>query len=359
MILQADDPASRAADVTAALQTAGILGNSEILSVAEEPISSKGLMSALSRITVEFGTKAPDVPDTLILKQESRDATAVRIAVRLHMAERECNFYRDNQRLMSPRTPICYHVDGPSEGRFSLLLEDLGRLEQPDQLSGCDAEVASAVVVALARLHARTWARASEFPPGRYPRLTDEVVLGLQKEYHDRWAAFVSMHGDRLPHDAVAVAERFGADMPQLLDTWEKAESNCLIHGDVRADNVLLEKADRSAILLDWQLAMIAPAAADLAHFLCGSLTTSVRKAEEAGLLDLYFTELRACGVRGYGRDELSDDYRRCLLLVLPLNVIFGTTKANSAAGDALRAVVLDRYFGALLDLGCQEFLAS
>jgi hypothetical protein len=108
---------------------------------------------------------------------------------------------------------------------------------------------------------------------------------------------------------------------------------------------------------LDWQLALIAPGAADVAHFLCGSLTPAVRRAEEARLLDLYLAELRARGVRNYGRGELGDDYRRFLLLVLPLNVIFGTTKASSAAGDELRSVVLDRYFGALLDLDSSGFL--
>jgi hypothetical protein len=75
------------------------------------------------------------------------------------MADRECGFYRDNPRLVSPRAPRCYRADGPRGGRFSLLIEDLGSLVQPDQVNGCAAEMAAAVVVALACLHARTWAR--------------------------------------------------------------------------------------------------------------------------------------------------------------------------------------------------------
>jgi hypothetical protein len=159
VILRSPDPESRTADVAASLRSAGVLGNSEIASVTEERISSKGLMSVLTRITAEFAVQAPGTPGTLILKQEPDDAASARVAVRLRMADRECSFYRDNPRLVSPRAPRCYRADGPRGGRFSLLIEDLGSLVQPDQVNGCAAEMAAAVVVALACLHARTWAR--------------------------------------------------------------------------------------------------------------------------------------------------------------------------------------------------------
>jgi hypothetical protein len=62
VILRSPDPESRTADVAASLRSAGVLGNSEIASVTEERISSKGLMSVLTRITAEFAVQAPGTP---------------------------------------------------------------------------------------------------------------------------------------------------------------------------------------------------------------------------------------------------------------------------------------------------------
>jgi hypothetical protein len=350
---------SAPADVASAMRLSGVLSDSAH-GPWEATHLSAGLMSEVLRVKVAGTDRGSDGRPSFVVKQESKNPETAQLAARLRMPQRECGFYahRHVLKLDGVRAPACYYSANGPGSRFLIVLEDVRDVTQPDQLVGCDEAAAEATVAALAALHAATW-DAANCPNLRWcPRLDDPRMLGLSSQYRERWPRFVEEHGDRLPPESLRVAERFGERMVQVLKQWSAPSvAVCLNHGDARADNVMVKSKNHVAILVDWQLAIVAPGAGDLAHFLCGSLTSDFRASAEHRLLDLYFSELRTRGITNYSREQLTEEYRRCLLLVLPLNVIFGTAPIPNERGGRLRETVLARYFQAIVDLSAGEFV--
>ncbi len=75
------------------------------------------------------------------------------------------------------------------------------------------------------------------------------------------------------------------------------AMSWCLLHGDLRLDNVLLRPSGSKPVLIDWQGLSIGPAILDVGYFLIQSLSTQDRQAHLQELLDVYVQKLRSLGV--------------------------------------------------------------
>ena len=74
------------------------------------------------------------------------------------------------------------------------------------------------------------------------------------------------------------------------------ARASCtLIHGDTHSGNLFVD--DGHTGFYDWAVVGRGPGMRDVAYFLCNSLPTEVRRAEEDDLLARYRSALAVCGV--------------------------------------------------------------
>jgi hypothetical protein len=196
-----------------------------------------------------------------------------------------------------------------------LLLEDLAPAEIGDQVAGADLDRIGDVLTLAARLHAVTW--EDQLPKGGSwlvsggiaPKLGHASFLGMRRKFLKGKGRNVSQHMKsllgRLRGDGIERGRRMHEALPQ-----------CLVHGDLRLDNMFFENGDVRA-LIDWQLTHIGPAVVDVAYFITGSVDPAVPESEIDTLLRRYHDALVAAGVGNYSYERFLIDYDDGLLAAL------------------------------------------
>ncbi|RUP32991.1 MAG: DUF1679 domain-containing protein [Mycolicibacterium sp.] len=333
-----------------------ILGpGSVIRNLVAEPCGQLGSLSRLARIRVSGADMAGVAQElSLILKREPADAAAVGVTAMLDALSREQQFYSALPEVANAVSLRVWHSDY-SSGQMRIVLDDAGPQRLPTQLDGCPLDVALQVMSLLAELHASP---DSAVRPSKLPAWTDPGTALLAEMYLQRLPLFEETYADMLPAEGLRLARSFAENMLRMLEEWSTRNARTVVHGDARLDNVVL-LPDGSARLIDWQMAGWAEGAFDVAHFIAGSLTVDERRRTESDLIDRYFSELKSRGSGALGRVECEDAIRRTLLMVLPLNIIFGVAPTRDEATRTSRIAVLTRYFTALKDYSCDEFVGG
>jgi hypothetical protein len=196
-----------------------------------------------------------------------------------------------------------------------LILEDLAPAEIGDQVVGADIDRVGDVLEVAARLHAATWGEKMPTPGpwlqsgGIAPRFFQASFLGMRKQFLKADGVNISPHMrkmlDRLKKDGEARGRRIHNEIPQ-----------CLIHGDLRLDNIFFDGSEVRA-LIDWQLTRTGPAVIDVAYFIAGSLDPSVSEADVDRALGRYHNALVAAGVSDYPSERFMADFDDALMSVL------------------------------------------
>lgn len=317
---------------TAALQRAGALGvEAAVASVAVASAVGTGQMADTVRFDLAY--RGGSGPPTVIGKFAAADDNSRNTGLALRCYEIEVRFYEEVASLVGARVPACYGaaVD-PATGWFTLVLEDIAGAEQGDQLAGCDGGTAALLLGEIALVHAPCWEsprlEGREWLARSSPessRVTGQLLAGVLP-------GFLERYGDRLSKEHRAVCERVVGDAGSLL--VERSGPRTVTHGDFRLDNVLFPLDGGRPAIVDWQTALYAPAAGDVAYLLGGSLSTEERRAHEADLLDAYHDALARAGVRDYGLDALETDYRRAAVNGLFVAVGASMLVARTDRGD-------------------------
>ena len=125
---------------------------------------SRGPMGQTLRLVPAYRDDAADAPASLVAKMPGfagSELPADRSLISMLYAN-EVNWYRELARECPIRVPRSYWTGADqANGRFCLLLEDLGHLRARTQLESCDEADARLVVRSLARFHAKWWDAAS------------------------------------------------------------------------------------------------------------------------------------------------------------------------------------------------------
>lgn len=269
-----------------------------------------GLLGRLYRAHLDGD---PDLPPTVVVKLPTLDTTA-----RTHLCE-DLEFYRREVRFyqqigvanpLPPARPYFAAIDEATHD-FVLVLEDLGRLRNVDQLVGCSVPDAETVIDAIARHHAYwwendrlallPWLKEHTSPP--FP----EVIIS---NYHAAWPKCVERVGSELTPAVRDYGDRFATLMPWFLAEVSRAPQTFL-HGDLRLDQLFFAvgAGDPPLTVLDWQVTNRGRGAYDVGYFLSQSLTSETRRGCEHELLDRYRTRLAEYGI-DYSADQLRRDYR-------------------------------------------------
>ncbi|MEZ5244210.1 MAG: phosphotransferase [Acidimicrobiales bacterium] len=311
--------------------------------------TGEGFTGDLARLTVRY--EGGDGPATMVAKiptsaNDNRSGSEL-----LGVYEREVRMYQEVLPALGAPVPSLYYADvdanpdwekqmdaieklerlpvwflrfvtwvlqrfvTPTPRASVLLLEDLAPAEIGDQVAGASLERVGRVLEAAAGVHAATWGDKAPDPGpwlvsgGVAPKIFQASFLGTRKKFLKSEGKHVSPHMktllDRMGIDGIERGRRIHRDLPQ-----------CLVHGDLRLDNIFFAGDDVTA-LIDWQLTRIGPAVVDVAYFIAGSVEPEVTESEVDALLARYHTALVAAGVDDYPYDRFLVDYEDGLMVVL------------------------------------------
>ena len=337
--------------LTQALRSGGVIdGVTRVVSCDAVVLGTgEGFAGDLARITVSYADG--DGPSTMVAKiptsiDDNRNGSEL-----LGVYEREIRMYQEILPTIGAPVPRLYYADvdpNPDwekqlEGikklerlplwilrviawilqRFVkakprasvLILEDLAPAEIGDQVAGASLDRVGRVLEVSARFHAATWGERLPDPTpwmvsgGIAPKLFQASFLATCRKFLRGEGRNVSSHMKallgRLRRDGVERGRKMHSEVPQ-----------CLLHGDLRLDNMFFDGDDLRA-LIDWQLAHTGPAVVDVAYFIAGSMDPAVTEAQIDGLLDQYHAALVAAGVDDYPLERFRRDYEDGLLAVL------------------------------------------
>ena len=300
-----------------------------------------GIIGQVTRLHLDWDGPYP----TLIAKFASPAPENRAVAASYDMYGREVRFYQHlvpRLDLSGVRLPRCYYAAiDPTDGWFTLLLEDLGHYRTGDQVAGCSAEEARRTVRTVAAMHAAGWQPDAGLGLVSHnnPAQRDGMIAGFQAG----WPVVQERFAHLLPDGLNALSERMAAATPKLLDAMCQPPV-CLTHADVRLDNVMFGSND--VCLIDWQSVCSSAPEQDLAYFITQSVPAD--SIDPAELTALYLAELQARGV-DYPRSTFEERYRVSALYLLNYAVVIaGTLDMGNERGTQLAETLLGGAFRSL-----------
>jgi hypothetical protein len=249
------------------------------------------------------------VPDTVFVKLQPFEPRQREFLRMIGLGVAEAKLYAAAGNELPVRIPRVLYADSDDADSFIMVLEDLAAAgcrfpgpDDPDVL-----KVAESLMDELALLHASYWEQ--ELPwLGRHA-----VSSSATKDQGKRAAggaaivqSAIDQFADDLPPEfrqlGELYVERF-RDIGRLYNDGVRT----LIHGDDHIGNLFVDGGRTG--FYDWAVASRFPGMRDVAYFLCNSLPTDVRRAEEAELLARYRTGLADRGV-DLDADTAQSQYR-------------------------------------------------
>ena len=256
------------------------------------------------RLAIEYSGRGESstAPDSVFVKLRPPGLLEQLFGRMFNLGPNEVAFYRDVRPSLPIRAPEAYAARVARDGSYVLVLEDLadGRSSLKTIADELSLEAATAVVDALARLHATFWGTA-RFP---WLRTASHNPNAAVERYVCRLAHRPTLErfSDLLPPRVRSGARRIHERRPALERYWSNAPLT-LIHGDSHAGNVYF--AEGEAGFFDWQVTQHHQGIRDVAYFLVLSLETQLRRRSERQLVERYRRRLREMGV---SRDEAHPD---------------------------------------------------
>ncbi|AOH83282.1 hypothetical protein AWL63_04145 [Sphingomonas panacis] len=315
-----------------------------------EPVST-GNVSATARVHINYNIPSQTAPTSLIAKFHPKTPRPGGMAEKLGYYPREAAVYGLFGMDPPVQTPRLYYAETGGAGtKVNLVLEDLGKDFVPgDQVKGCNAAEAEAVIDQLARLHAHflNSERLGQIDWGI------EHVLGapeLEAAYNAGILAFHERFSGQLSAEEFAIIEGFSPLIARWCDLRPKFVT--LLHGDPRVDNVMFaanEDGTPSAYLIDWQLARLGDPQMDVAYFLTGSLSPTDRRSCEMRLIRRHAATLRAVDPQ-YTDDVALAAHRLNAVSGLAYTVASSYNIVSTPASDALLLALARRNCSAVAD---------
>lgn len=250
------------------------------------------------------------LPDTLFVKLQPFDEEQRAFLAMVGLGVSEAKLYAAVGDELPVRVPKVWHSSyDEADSSFIMVMEDVeaagcrfASAEDDDVLA-----IAESLVEELAVLHAAYW--GAELPwlgqhalsPGDGPEAQERMAMGasIVQLALDQFA-------DRLPPEFRRMGEVYIARNRDIGSLWNEGERT-LIHGDDHIGNLLVDQGRTG--FYDWAVACQYPGMRDVAYFLCNSLPTEVRRAEEASLIARYRAGLAAQGV-DLDADLAQEQYR-------------------------------------------------
>jgi len=254
--------------------------------------------------------------------------------------QREVLAYQILQPLGGKYVPRCLASASVPDGSDGfLLLQEINPCRTGDQIQGLSFRELSSVAKSIGAVHARFWnsnqlRKIKALPLHHYNRAHEAGKHAQTFLRHCR-SLLTKKDAKRIQHFLPTIA--------QALQRAKK-RSITLVHGDLRADNLLLVRS--KALIVDWQIAARGLGAFDLARVIGGSSTRPLTLRDQQKLVSIWHQTLRQGGVRGYNLSDAWRDYRIGVALTLSIPITNGPTLVQlSARGRKIARLMVRRFF--------------
>ena len=254
--------------------------------------------------------------------------------------QREVLAYQILQPLGGKYVPRCLASASVPDGSDGfLLLQEINPCRTGDQIQGLSFRELSSVAKSIGAVHARFWnsnqlRKIKALPLHHYNRAHEAGKHAQTFLRHCR-SLLTKMDAKRIQHFLPTIA--------QALQRAKK-RSITLVHGDLRADNLLLVRS--KALIVDWQIAARGLGAFDLARVIGGSSTRPLTLRDQQKLVSIWHQTLRQGGVRGYNLSDAWWDYRIGVALTLSIPITNGSTLVQlSTRGRKIARLMIHRFF--------------
>jgi Ecdysteroid kinase-like family len=294
-------------------------------------------------------------PASLVAKVPSDNEVSLQAARMSRTYEVEVGFFQDLAPTLPVNVPTCYYADhNPATEAYALLFADMAPAEQGDQMAGCSVEEAGLALDELALLHGPRWRDPTLKEIGWLNRHDSERGAHTRSLMEVLLPGFLERYAERLSPDVVELTKRFAPRVADWLGQGDRFQT--VTHGDFRVDNLLF--GGGRVCVLDWQVAAMGQAAADVAYFLGGSFQPEVRREHEERLVRRYHERLAAAG-GDIAWDELWRDYRRFAFSGLLMAVVASMIVERTDRGDDMFMAMAERGGRHALDLDAESLLGS
>jgi len=264
-----------------------------------EPVRAVEVLDAHSGTTGRARVRlhSANLPDTVFVKLQPFTPEQRAFLRQVGLGVAEARLYAELGDELPVRIPRVWHAAADQgDGSFVMVLEDL-------VAAGCrfptpaDADilgVARSAMDELAVLHATYLGR--ELPwlatPEGMRRKPDDAKTAARRTHFIRLALdeFGEEMGPAFRRLAQLYIERSG----EIIALFAQGE-HTLIHGDTHSGNLFVDNGRTG--FYDWAVVGRGPGMRDVAYFLCNSVPTEVRRAEQNDLLARYRSALDAQGV--------------------------------------------------------------
>ena len=294
-----------AAWLTKVFRTSGALAADEsVASVILEPFAEGlGFLSLLHRATLTYEGDVTGAPATVIVKMVTDLDVQRGIAEALLFYQRELRFYREMAPLVGFRSPTAHAaMMRENSTDFVLVMEDLSGIRGLDQAVGVSHDDALLAAETMAAMHGAFAGKdLSDLETTFLPFDNPAYRAALPHVFNSGWPGCKAEAADILTSAVSAFGDRFGELVPFFLESFT---SDTLMHGDWRADNLMVDDATGEMVVIDFQIMGTGPGVYDLGYFMSQSMEPDVRQGSTGAVVERYFDALTATGTT-YDRDKL------------------------------------------------------
>jgi hypothetical protein len=276
-------------------------------------------------------------PYNYILKVGTNDLRAQKFSRKIHAFRREAFAYKLLKPLGEKVVPCSFASTSTPDGSNGLiLLGEITPARTGDQVSGLTFRELCIAARSIGIVHAYHWGRKRkrDLPLHQYNRAheTKSHLETFLKEFRP-WLS--------------SDDERRARNIPRIVSLeLQRARKRpvTLVHGDLRADNLLFSK-DR-VFIVDWQIAAWGLGSFDLARVIGGSTQHTLTLTEQHKLVQIWHQTLKRNKVPGYSFEEAWQDYRIGVALTLSIPITNGPTLAHlSSRGKKIARLMVRRFF--------------
>jgi thiamine kinase-like enzyme len=317
-----------------------------------------GILGEVSRLNLIYAPGQTG-PATLISKCQSPAKENISLCQTMGYYLREVNFYEQEIKNLPVNVPACYFADIDDEAvPFVLLLEEIPEVTIMDQITGADIQRTASVFSMLAKLHAHYWETDALYalewlPSMNNPKHKESGPLAaeLLEGFRTNW-------GSRVSTTILDIVAELIPRYADFLD-WAVTQGNqTFAHNDARCENYLLSH-DGSITMIDFQYCTRFWGVWDISNWLSASLTVEDRRRHDKDLVNHYYDELVANGVKEYSIEQCWLDLKASLMIQTVSQIIDNELDYANERGEQLLEMCITRTFTAAEDYELNSFMKS